>query len=252
MLGVIGIIIVLAGIAVVAMRGLNRSGRDKQTKMTLSTLSSMLAEYDVATGFRRQPSYIFLPDGANTHQMTGTDSVWLDADPATPKDPQTGEQWVEAPVGSVDEDAGDAGRLRSQAVLNTAIVIREMCKIPAVKAQLSKVPADSLMDVYEDASKTTLIGPVFLDGWNNPIIFVPKTGLGGVILGDPPAEYVVRSTKACRSNDLASLFALANARPYFASAGPDGSFGFNDVNNNGSFNGNDVPAGDDNIYSFGN
>jgi hypothetical protein len=74
-------------------------------------------------------------------------------------------------------------RRNGQAVLNTAIVIREFSRVPGVKKILSQLPADSMMNVYEDAARKILIGAVLLDAWRNPIIFVPTAGFQGVCLG---------------------------------------------------------------------
>jgi hypothetical protein len=83
------------------------------------------------------------------------------------------------------------------------------------------------------------IAPVLRDGWGNPIIFVPASGLKEVRLGDGAGTYVIRSNKAYpygATPTLASVEAILppSARPFFASAGPDGDF----------------QKGDDNVYSF--
>ena len=67
------------------------------------------------------------------------------------------------------------------------------------------------------AGGTRGIGPVLQDGWNNPIIFVPK---GGMKL--PNGTRIV----------------AVDGQPFWASAGQDGSFG-----NDG------VAKADDNVYS---
>jgi len=65
--------------------------------------------------------------------------------------------------------------------------------------------------------------PVYLDGWGNPIIFAPATGLANVYIN------VNSSPTFTGIND-------PNNRFFWASAGPDGDF----------------IRGDDNIYSFQN
>jgi prepilin-type N-terminal cleavage/methylation domain-containing protein len=247
MLAVLGIIAVLASIAVVAMRGIYESNRRKQTRAMLGTLQSMLVEYDVATALKTQPSYMYLPGGTDTFSPTPTVpmDVWKDADPSNPPNATTGEQWLAAP-GDVDSETNGPERTQSQAVLNTAIILKEMAKIPAVKNMLAQIPADQLLNITE-SSGGQVIGPVVLDGWNNPIIFVPRAGLGGVRRGEPPADYVVRSNRTYNPTAPADQTQLRNmpgtVRPFFASAGPDGNFG-------AMANGN--AAGDDNLYSFEN
>lgn len=246
MLTVLGIIAVLAGIAVVAMRGIYESNRRKQTLAMLSTLQSMFTEYDVTTALKKQPAYMYLPGGTVTFTPTPAlpMDIWKDADPSAASDATVGEQWLNAP-GDVDEETNGPERTKSQAVLNTAIVLREMAKVPAVKTMLAQIPADQLLNITESSS-AQLIGPVVLDGWGNPIIFVPRSGLGGVRRGEPPADYVVRSNRIYDPTIPADKLLLRNipgtVRPFFASAGPDGGFGSKGA----------IPAGDDNVYSFEN
>ena len=75
---------------------------------------------------------------------------------------------------------------------------------------------------------------------------------GTASLTDP---YVITSTKTYSQSLItgsASDPVPPNARPFFASAGPDGRFGFADRNGDSIFDSNDIVAGDDNIYSFEN
>jgi prepilin-type N-terminal cleavage/methylation domain-containing protein len=110
--------------------------------------------------------------------------------------------------------------------------------------------------------------PILKDAWDNPIIFVPAGGLRDVRLKDsavinrvtslgtlydgrriPPAPDVAANGNLIDPGETAAI----NARPFFASAGPDGIFGFRDTNGNGTYQaGIDIPGGDDNIYSFEN
>ena len=83
--------------------------------------------------------------------------------------------------------------------------------------------------------------PVLLDGWGNPIIFVPGGTLGtGAPLSTTAATAgtVVPNTGAMRSGTGTSAITTnassPDGRPFFASAGPDGDFS----------------NGDDNLYSF--
>ncbi len=94
--------------------------------------------------------------------------------------------------------------------------------------------------------------PLLLDGWGNPIIFVPASGLhvkllngqGSYLSADPPGvtststnsqEYIIVSPEGHVTNQGSSNpYCDRPGRPFFASAGPDGDF----------------TKGDDNIYSF--
>jgi prepilin-type N-terminal cleavage/methylation domain-containing protein len=85
--------------------------------------------------------------------------------------------------------------------------------------------------------------PMLRDGWGNPIIFVPATGLGVRLLngkkdyvdGDVTQKYIIISPEgAVTNNGTANPVVTRVGRPFWASAGPDGDFS----------------KGDDNIYSF--
>ena len=90
------------------------------------------------------------------------------------------------------------------------------------------------------------VEPVLLDAWNNPIIFVPATGLTVRLLkgqnsnnpADPSQTFIVMSPEGqvqqYDSTKAGSPYVIKAGRPFWASAGPDGDFS----------------KGDDNIYSF--
>ena len=65
-----------------------------------------------------------------------------------------------------------------------------------------------------------------LDGWKNPIIYVPSGGMTGVFVGGTPG-----ATSGVKGA-YKTVYAI-DGRPFWASAGPDGSFS----------------TGDDNMYS---
>lgn len=87
------------------------------------------------------------------------------------------------------------------------------------------------------------VNPVMLDAWNNPIIFVPGTGLR-VLLYNGKSKYEASDVDqiAIIVSPEGKVEKLPNfpprvvqvGRPFFASAGPDGDFS----------------KGDDNLYSF--
>jgi prepilin-type N-terminal cleavage/methylation domain-containing protein len=267
---VISILAILMTIAFVGFRAIERTGRVNKTKMFLANAASMLTEYDAATGLKKQPSRMWTP--APTRVTTPGFDIWRDADPST--------SGVNDPIrlfASVDiesappppPDEPDPYRFKYAAVLNTAVVFEEMSKVPNAKSMFSKLPTESTMVAgvrQPDGSYRPATGvsnlerqPILLDGWDNPIIFVPASGLE-VVMGDPAVTYVVTSVKTYPASGPGSLPAgqlAPGARPFFASAGPDGAFGFIDKNNNRTFDpptpgGGDASAGDDNVYSFQN
>lgn len=255
---VIAVIGILIAIAVIGFRALEGNATRNKTKTALANAASMLAEYEAATAFRQQPRAFYPPTGG---EMTTGFDFWKDADPVG-----AGPDPLMAPIGSLDVESMSGSNLvreSSQAVRNTALLVREMEKVPSVQKMLAQLPTDALMIVRKDPlqppTPANTIGRVLLDGWNNPIIFVPAVGLGGVRLGeddDGRNPFVVRSHKvyATGTPPTPGLDVIPpNARPFFASAGADGSFGFIDANTDGAFaTGTDHNAGDDNLYSFEN
>ena len=75
---------------------------------------------------------------------------------------------------------------------------------------------------------------VWLDAWNNPVLFVGSDGLANVTVSGRPRPQRVTSAGVFDypEVDLPSL--PKSRRPFFASAGADGDF----------------RTGDDNVYSF--
>lgn len=234
MLVVLGIIVVLATIAITSMGRVLEGQRRTKTKATLANAVSILAEYDAATSLRSQPGEMFLP--GNPHggkQPAGNFDIWKDADPVTGN-----VQALEPLPGPVTDD--EPNRLKYQAVLNTAVVLKVAGGMPAARKILASLPSDNtlkIMDPTSPPAAPVTIGPVMLDAWGNPIIFVPASGLIVRLEADGNNEYMIRSHKAeTVANPRTPVAVQPNARPFFASAGADGDFG----------------KGDDNLYSFQN
>ena len=234
---VIGIILVLIGIAAVAYRSLDNPASGNSTKITLQNLQGQLAEYEAAAGLRNQPAMIW-QGGALKKIGTGTPRVDL---------------W-KGEVASPGSMANPVDRYESDAVLNTQLVYQILQRIPANKEAVGKLPQSqvhgraevnktNLFPVTGDDKDRRIDPPLILDAWGNPIIYVPARGLIGVDLvpvsGKPgdfekPGARVTSGGVIWRPPLTSSDPPPAGARPFFASAGPDGSF----------------RAGDDNIYSF--
>ena len=153
--------------------------------------------------------------------------------------------------------------------------------VPDPNANRPDTPRGAALWLLYDNSNPTL-----LDTFGNPILFVPATGLSNVAVGGrlcsitsfgvvqqpsiPPrvvganfnaGQYCYWTDgKIYRASDAGSVvdpptapWVLQPSKPFFASAGPDGIFGFIDNNANGVYDpGTDTSGGDDNIYSFEN
>ena len=140
------------------------------------------------------------------------------------------------------------------AVQGTAMVFQNFSRIPRIKSTLEQLPGEAFLQAATGTGgpwidpDTQLPMPVILDGWKNPIIYVPSGGLHTVFLDGVvptwphpwkdwvPLQGVTDGSQppggghgATRRVRVSSI----DGRPFFASAGPDGSF----------------LTGDDNVYS---
>jgi prepilin-type N-terminal cleavage/methylation domain-containing protein len=116
-------------------------------------------------------------------------------------------------------NVGPDGSERAEAIKATKAVMQQLLRIPANRQALNKLPADKLIKTDDPST------PVPADGWGNPIVFVPVSGLTDVDLSAAAAQ----------------IMRAPGNRPYFVSAGPDGFL----TDKAGS-----KPYGDDNAYSF--
>jgi prepilin-type N-terminal cleavage/methylation domain-containing protein len=257
---VIAIIALLGTIAFVGYRAVTRQGLTNRTRMTLSNVASIFAEYDAKTKLKRQPThawtqaaggnatYYTVPPYRVPPELPPAFDFWKDYNPAITATPERNDEQEGMPApSSVDQD--------SAAVRNTQIVLYLAAQIPSNKTLIDNVDAADVMKLHDNLPETATFDerqhPVLLDAWGNAIIFVPASGLRGVYLGDPPEEFVVTSVKVYAADDLPDGVVAPNARPFFASAGEDGVFGYSDTNGSKAFeDGSDTGGGDDNLYSF--
>jgi type II secretory pathway pseudopilin PulG len=114
-----------------------------------------------------------------------------------------------AAPGKVSEGGADRN---GPAVRETRAMMARLRSLPSNRATLEQLPPSTVW-----GGATALEGPLLLDGFNNPILFVPANGLTGV-----------------RTKAGTVTVSDPDHRPFFASAGEDGDF----------------QAGDDNLYSF--
>lgn len=254
----IGVLVVLLGIVVIGARSITSGSKQRDTKVRLEALAGMLTEFEAVTGvgLKRQPGKMYrdnngVPQLVDATTLTGGKfiDIWRDADPTTDNIPVTNSvgQPVPAP-GDVTESAfisGQPGRFRSTAVHNTQVVMGLLTGVASVKQMLDRLPANAIANnpnksgtlnmgslTFVGNNTTAFRPPLVVDAWDNPIIFVPAGGLDQVNV----AGSVVRITSRGAIGAGTLTAPTAGVRPFFASAGPDGSFS----------------AGDDNVYSFEN
>lgn len=126
-------------------------------------------------------------------------------------------------------------RIPANATLLSNHTAKRQLEMPSGKTPF----ADGSGHAVNSANAPVPYVPAILDGWGNPIIFVPRAGMhvnilrpnaGGQMV---PTLSVVRSTGTFDAT-VADPPLTGNERPFFASAGQDGDF----------------TQGDDNVYSF--
>jgi hypothetical protein len=150
------------------------------------------------------------------------------------------------------------------AVLDTICVMYTLESIPENKTIINNLPANKILNVVFPNSTTgvQMSVPLLLDGWGNPILFVPGGGFGlsvatpgpGVVWIDGVNYGVVTSAgvytpATTPSYDAAGLptGSIIPNQPFFVSAGADGDFSNGHGWTSGTPNANQT---DDNVYSF--
>jgi prepilin-type N-terminal cleavage/methylation domain-containing protein len=252
---VIGILAILVAVTAYAMTGLMSRQKVSATRVTLQNVRSMVAELEVvAKGLNRQPAQMWV-SGAQTPLGTPID-IWRDANPtAAGNNPLLAPKNVRKEVALADSASNiQTQRYQSDAILNTQLVMGLLRSAPNNTKLFAQLPSNQLMsEPIPIATPRLLVNangtanpPMVLDAWGNPIIFVPSAGLWNVVAGD-----VLRNAVATTLGGPDGPIQSRDVRPFFASAGPDGIFGWIDVNNNGTFeDGIDTAGGDDNVYSY--
>ena len=202
---VMGIVMMLMGIAVLAFEKLEKVAGDQATQTRLAACASILSEYKTTLS----------PSGG----ALGTASSATGA------------------PGNVGEGGGDRYGGGTQA---TAAVMLQLMQAPAAATMIAQFPASAMLtaDSMSDGSTVGWYNksgplPVVVDGYRNPIIYVPAGGLTGVWIGGiiPPSSTGVPTTGGPWAHQV--NVRAADGSPFWASAGQDGLF----------------QRGDDNLYS---
>ncbi|HEV8293391.1 MAG TPA: hypothetical protein VGP94_15750 [Tepidisphaeraceae bacterium] len=201
---VVGVLVILIGIVVWGLKGAGSSAAGNSTRTTLQNLTGMSEELNRKT------------------KLAGFENIYTAPLPTPPPVFPTG---PETAPNLVTSDSKNTDRFGA-AVRRTGIVMNRLASIPDNKKSLQNLPSDQLMSIPSGAPGVPEAA-VVLDGWKNPILFVPAAGLENVRFksGITPPQPAGAAAPVIRSPDN---------RPFWASAGPDGSFS----------------NGDDNIYSF--
>lgn len=257
LLVVICIIMVLGALLIGGVRHVHRMAAVKETMAELRVCQGMLREYENINGLAGIEAYT----GPQLAQSTDPDSppgpdgksgkfpVFVDPAPllnaaaAATSGSSAGTSWpsyetndVTYNVSAMDTTA--TARYQSSAVLFTRQVMYLLMRVPANRVTVQSVQSKRILEAAPGQGPIPLDqGPILLDGWGNPIIFVPR---GGIHIYVPDSSnpssstlYLVRSTGVFRGTATDPPL-TGNERPFWASAGEDGDF----------------TLGDDNLYSF--
>jgi hypothetical protein len=210
-----GVIMILMGLLFLGGKAVVNSNKAKSSKITLNNLRGMYTDYEKAVG----PAKAKADFDAIFTSVTTAGTMPMG---------QTGKPLP------VDVSRGSTGRIPAagEYVGMTQNVIKLLSAIPANKTAINNLPQDQLLErstMNQSPDVAYRDGAVLLDGFDNPIIAVPSTG----VLIQHETD-TAGSPRTIRSKD---------GKPFFMSAGPDGSF---------SLNGAGKACGDDNLYSTEN
>lgn len=249
LLVVIGILAILMGIVVWGMGKFGDSQRAKVTRQRMETLKSMMEQWRLANNQRD----IYYCDTNGQLCDIGRNPIapsWL---------PPSSKAIYENPGRVLDafESAGPGpgitvfGRypigayrhgqqLKDSSIAATVTwdIMRRLIAVPSNATALQNLGSDAFLRSDDPVDATHPINPpILVDGWGNPILFVPGAAAPPPTPTQPPWPWQLqvhhRNEQHINTDDIKPV-SVPNNRPFWASAGPDGNF----------------DTWDDNIYSF--
>jgi type II secretory pathway pseudopilin PulG len=215
----IAIVFLLIGMTIVGFGQISKHSRAQHTKVALEALRSMMSEFESSAGKQNWAAF-------NAGWDNGGIPLVLNGSPGTdaiPPNPYKIKNF--------------AGLPNIPWRYYSAQVLADLLKLPANKAILDKLPAAQVQRIdfstypdYSGITDKTLYYEV-LDGYGNPIRFVPSGGLTSVT-GTPylsttarPASVVVLLQSDGSAHDLSVPNDRAPVpRPFWLSAGADGVY----------------------------
>jgi prepilin-type N-terminal cleavage/methylation domain-containing protein len=238
---VMGVILILIGLLFAGMKQWQANANRQVTLQRMQMLQGMMSELE-AQGRNQFQSQWFM-NGNTANALLANTYCSMNVD----NQPVTGFVGTETLV--VTTPPSPWVNNRAQAIADTSeTIMTQLVALPNNAKALSGLPSNATIPgatsgpsgtartttsppFYPAApawtapvAAGTTFGPVVLDGWGNPIIFVPASGLANVYVNSTSSSPTLLTTPI-QSPDH---------RPFWASAGPDGDF----------------VRGDDNIYSF--
>jgi prepilin-type N-terminal cleavage/methylation domain-containing protein len=262
MMTAVGIILLLVAMSIYGFRHLNRSAKDNSTKTALAMLQALTTEMEASTALStgKQKGLQLLALGPSCSVVPYQDPtikvIWTTTTSPPPSSVFDAALDATAEAGDVGPDiaaSGKGGRY-GDAVIATSIVMGRLMTLPAARAAIEKLPDDRFLKdttgkVFRappnslGVSSATSGGPVLLDGYGNPIIFVPAAGLKNVDRGGSVGTTLDQAADPSTKIPYRGPVRGRDDKPFWASAGADGKF-------TGPATPVKLIEGDDNLYSF--
>lgn len=253
LLVVIGIIMILVGLLVAGYRHLNRAAANRETTAELHIARGMLQEYENKVGLAGIEAFATAPQPDSNAPSPGLFPVYIDpaASVTTANRGQvlgtTSPYWsclqltdieTSGPNTDMGDKSGGGPRYGSDSVKKTRDVMYLLMKLPPNRTTMQSVQPKRILEMSGGGAPPPIDqGPILLDGWANPIVFVPRGGIH-VNIKDATGTnqvWLVRSTGTTKITTPGQDPPMTgNERPFWASAGQDG----------------DLTQGEDNVYSF--
>jgi hypothetical protein len=227
-----GVIILLMAMLFMGIRHVTMGMKINATKATLSELQAMFSTYEQTTHLQRCPQTWVSGAGFWTDPVTMIS-------PSLSPPPPPGANRIDLDT-FTNQPPGD---WKLTEMIQTVLVMNMLTSIPENQKIISNLPNGAVKMVTVTFAAQTITGPVLLDAWNDPIIFVPSGRLENVTfaaslytIGMQKGQLNAWYVTSVQKGQMPIPATLSGQRPFFASQGPDG----------------DMATGDDNIYSFEN
>ncbi|HWE02008.1 MAG TPA: type II secretion system protein [Tepidisphaeraceae bacterium] len=254
---VLGIMLLLITLAVLGYQHLDKVASENTTRTRLELLASLQAEFELVspTNMIEGPTPSPAPPPVTNAVLTLPNPIYITgAVLGSPGSVAVGSQNRYSTPYLGYSATPPPPLLQNRQVLYTSAIIQIYAQVAAVQTAIGQLPTAALMPQDPDAGiytdqktgntfpslapqTSTLNGGIntliVVDGWKNPIIYVPSAGLAGVwIGGTEPPNGVVPATAVVSGVPWAQrmLVRSIDHRPFWASAGADGNFDHGDDN----------------------
>jgi prepilin-type N-terminal cleavage/methylation domain-containing protein len=239
LLVVIAIIALLMTLVTLGVRSVNKSARDKATRTMMENLKGFVTERTNTGGM----SAIYDLYNRNTNFNNGQPLPQPAPDSTQIGLPDDVKPGGGSRLPAIQAAAGANPAQPRNEVGRTRMVMYMLRAVPMNAKMMAQLPADSFLRPAPSNAAPFDQAPVPVDGWGNPMIFVPGGGLNGItVTGAADSSGKVQTA-------FHATIVSPDGKGFWASAGPDGVFTDND---NATPVANRKPYGDDNIYSFEN